>query len=442
MRPLVSCAIFFGFFFGGCSGSGTDPSPGGDGDGPSSGGMDGGASGGTSSGGAGSGGLSHGAGGDTMGAGGLGSGGLGSGGLGAGGGNSGGEGSGGAGSGGSDGGLGELPTPDCSPAADLGVRIVGRHDGCQEGAVRFSWSGTGFVARLNGTGLRFTHSGGPIQYTVVVDGDVRPDIVTQSGQNSYDAAVGLTSGEHTVEVYRRGEASFGVATLHSVEAIDGELLPPPALGRHIEIFGDSITCGYGNEGTIASCPFSADTENHYLTYGALISRHFEASLSTVAWSGKGVVVNYGGDMSTTLVEMLDRAVPNSDTSIWDYRKSPAPDLVVINLGTNDYSTNNDPSSGEFTETYEQMLTTLRQRYPHAWILCTLGPLLSGSDLATALANINAAVTARAGKGDERVLVHEFTTGNPSPGCDYHPSLATHDAMAAQLIPVIASELGW
>src|SRR5690606_15635857 len=118
----------------------------------------------------------------------------------------GGEGSGGAGSGGSDGGLGELPTPDCSPAADLGVRIVGRHDGCQEGAVRFSWSGTGFVARLNGTGLRFTHSGGPIQYTVVVDGDVRPDIVTQSGQNSYDAAVGLTSGEHTVEVYRRGEA--------------------------------------------------------------------------------------------------------------------------------------------------------------------------------------------------------------------------------------------
>lgn len=445
MRNLFPCAVLFGLLFAGCSGDDSAPSSG---DGPATGGVGVGASGGTNSGGVGSGGLSNGVGGDAAGSGGVdtggqGSGGQGSGGSGAGGLGSGGVGVGGGGPGGGGSSLGELPTPDCEPPPDLGVRIVGRHDGCQAGAVRFSWSGTGFVARFTGTGLRFTHSGGPIQYTVVVDGAVTANLETASGESSYDAAVGLDAGEHTVEVYRRGEASFGVATLHSVEAVDGELLPvPPAPGRHIEIFGDSITCGYGNEGTIASCPFSADTENHYLTYGALVSRHFEASLSTVAWSGKGVVVNYGGDMSTTLVEMLDRAVPNSDTSVWDYRQSAAPDLVVINLGTNDYSTDNDPTNEDFAQTYEQMLTTLRQRYPEAWILCTLGPLLSGNDLSTALANINAAVAARAGAGDERILVHGITTGNPSPGCDYHPSLATHEAMADELIPVISMALGW
>ena len=361
-------------------------------------------------------------------------------------GGSGGSSSGGGAGSGSGGGpelLGTFPPPDCGAPPDLGVRIVGRHDGCDSSGVRFSWSGSGFVARINGEGLRMTYSGNAVQFTVVVDGEVQSNLEVTSGDATYDVATGLAAGEHLVEVYRRGEAHFGPSVLRAVEVPGGTLLEPPAAPeRRIEVFGDSITCGYGNEGTSASCPFSADTENHYLTYGALLARQLGAELSTVAWSGKGVSVNYGGDASETLTDMLDRAVPTSSSSVWDFTLAPPVDLVIINLGTNDYSTENDPTDGDFVSDYEQMLATLRERYPGAFILCTVGPLLSGSDLETARANIEAAVNSRKQAGDTLVQAFAMTTDNPDPGCDWHPSIATHEAMANELIGVVSSALGW
>jgi lysophospholipase L1-like esterase len=299
------------------------------------------------------------------------------------------------------------------------------------------------VARFEGEGLSFTQSGGPVQYTVVVDGQLESNLLTMDGEHSYRVAGALAPGEHIVEIYRRGEASFGPVVLRSVEVDAGQLLaPPPARARRIEIFGDSITCGYGNEGTTANCPFSADTENHYLSYGALLARSFEAELSIVAWSGKGVVSNYGGDTSTTLPQMVDRAVPTSDLSVWDYSLASAPQAVIINLSTNDYSTDNDPSDLEFVATYVAMLETIRARYPDAFILCTLGPMLSGTDLAVARANIDAAVNERLQAGDLRVQSFELQANNPNPGCDYHPNLSTHAAMADELSVPLKAALGW
>jgi lysophospholipase L1-like esterase len=306
-----------------------------------------------------------------------------------------------------------------------------------------AWSGTGFVAKIDGTGLRITQTGPAVHYTVVADQMVMPEFVSPDGNQSSDVVTGLPAGEHIIEVYRQGEASFGETTLTKVEAIDGSMLPPPpAPQRRIEIFGDSITAGYGNEGTSTDCPFSAETENHYLTYGALLARQFNAELSTVAWSGKGIVSNYGGDKSTFLPQMLDRAIPSSETSVWDYSLAAPAQLVIVNLGTNDYSTDNDPTTADFVAGYTAMLQTIRTRYPGAFILCTNGPLLSGEDLSTVRTNIQAAVDQLSSGGDSAIRAFELQPENPSPGCDWHPSLATHEAMAAELATPIQSFLGW
>ncbi len=330
----------------------------------------------------------------------------------------------------------------CPDPVDLGVHLVGRHDGCDETGVRMAWSGTGFVAHFSGTGLRISQSGAAVQYTVLVDGELGANLLTTRGTDTYDVVSGLAEGEHTVEVYRRGEASFGVTTLQGVEAVDGELLAPPAPpARRIEIVGDSITCGYGNEGADTSCSFSADTENHYLAYGAVLARAQDAEVSTIAWSGRGVVVNYGGDTaSPPMPAYFERAVPQDSSTVWAF--SWEPDTVIVNLGTNDYSTDNDPEAEVFIDGYEALLLNIRQRYPNAYILCTIGPLLSGADLSTARANIAAAVTNRNDAGDDRVATYELTANNPSPGCDWHPSIATHSAMADELSVPLASALGW
>lgn len=344
--------------------------------------------------------------------------------------------------GGSGGAGGSLQTPaNCPTSVDLGVRLVGRHDGCTQGAVRQAWSGTGFVARFEGTGLVIDQDGPTVEYTIVVDGALEPKVVTAAGRQQTSLVANLSPGEHTLEVYRRGEASFGTTTLYGVTVTDGALLAPPAApARLIEIVGDSITCGYGNEGADTSCGFSADTENNYMAYGSILARNFGAEISTVAWSGRGVVSNYGGEAGPTLPDLYERAIPSEEDSVWAFQPQPA--LVIINLGTNDYSTDHDPTTEAFAIGYQQLLTTIRGRYPTAAILCTVGPLLSGSDLDTARANIESAVAARVAQGDQNVRAVQMNTPNASPGCDWHPSIPTHTAMAAELAPAVAEMLSW
>ena len=75
-------------------------------------------------------------------------------------------------------------------------------------------------------------------------------------------------------------------------------------------------------------------------------------------------------------------------------------------------------------------------------MVAVAPLLYGQDLVDARANIDAAVEAFEGEGDTRVRHWEMDISNDDPGCDYHPSLATHRAMADALVEELRAELNW
>ncbi|MGC4095286.1 MAG: SGNH/GDSL hydrolase family protein [Polyangiaceae bacterium] len=329
----------------------------------------------------------------------------------------------------------------CATPPDLGVRFVGRVDGCDPRGARYYWSGSGFVGRFNGTGVSVKLGDTSNQHTVLIDGELQPTLKTTTSEQLYPLATDLPAGEHTFEVYRRTEASFGITLVESFEVSGGELLAPPAAPtRRIEVFGDSITCGYGDEGALP-CTFGADTENHYGAYASVLARSLDAELHTVAFSGKGVIYNYNGDKQSPLPTMLDRVGPDDRKNLWSFAWKP--DAVIINLGTNDFSTSNGPTNELFTEQYQTLLTRLRGYYPDAFILCTVGPMLTGGMLSTTRTNIAAAVAARVAAGDTRVKAYEMTTLNAQPvGCDWHPNLATQEAMATELEPQLKSELGW
>ncbi|HEY6727006.1 MAG TPA: SGNH/GDSL hydrolase family protein [Polyangiaceae bacterium] len=325
------------------------------------------------------------------------------------------------------------------------VRFVGRVDTSDPSAARFAWSGSGFAARFDGTSLAVRMGGGQ-EYTVLVDGVVGPKFVPSGGGFAL-VAHGLPSGVHEVQVYRRTEAHLGESSLLGVDVGDGQLLAPsPAPARRLEVVGDSISCGYGNEGADQTCGFTPQTENHYQSYGALVARALGAELVTVGWSGKGVVCNYGDAPDSCTDPMptyYDRTLPQRPQSRWDFSRWQ-PHAVVVNLGTNDFSTEVDPTPAEFEAAYVALLGRIRAAYADAVIFCTIGPMLFGEDLETARGAIARAVHARIAAGDAAVKVFELAPTNPAHGygCDWHPSVRTHQVMADTLTAVLRAELGW
>lgn len=328
-------------------------------------------------------------------------------------------------------------------AAAAAVRFVGRMDESDAKGPRFAWSGSGVVARFEGTQVAVTLSSG--HYTVLVDGQLKPKLVASGSSQSL--ATGLAAGPHVVELYRRTEANQGESQFLGFNFGGGTLLSPPAApARRIEVVGDSISCGYGIEGPNMSCPFSADTENHYETYAALSARALSAELVTVAWSGKGVVCNVGGEpanCSNPLPTYYERALPDRANSSWDFQKWQA-DAVVINLGTNDFSSAMDPTQQKFETGYTALVTKIRSKYPNAWILCTNGTMLTGTDLSTVRGYIRNVVSARNAAGDTKIKAFELNPQEAADGygCDWHPSKATHVKMATQLTAALKSTLGW
>ena len=105
----------------------------------------------------------------------------------------------------------------------------------------------------------------------------------------------------------------------------------------------------------------------------MLARSLSAEISTVAWSGKGIYYNYGVDRVEPLPTLYDRTISTDKSHLWNF--SWQPEVVVINLGTNDYSGSPKPTPTQFTTAYQTFLEHLRSKYANAFILCVSGPML-------------------------------------------------------------------
>lgn len=328
-------------------------------------------------------------------------------------------------------------------AAAPAVRLVGRFT--KDAAPRFAWSGSEIQARFIGASVTLklddpSSTGNDFQ--VEIDGQVNK-LHTSAAASSYALASNLGAGAHLISVYRRTEAFEGETTFQGFDfGAGGSLLAPPAApDRRLEVIGDSITAGYGVEGADQYCSFSADTESHEKTYEAVAAKALGADLVTIAWSGIGMYRDYGGDTSNNMPARYDLTLPLAVGSTWDFSRF-VPAAVVVNLGTNDFA-QGDPGQA-FVTAYLAFVQHLRDKYPAARIYCALGPMLDGSSLDSARADLKQVVSQRTQQGDQNIALLEFTTQTSADGygCDWHPSATTHKKMAQVLEAALSADLGW
>ncbi|RZJ98556.1 MAG: lipase [Brevundimonas sp.] len=311
-----------------------------------------------------------------------------------------------------------------------------------EGGYDFGWPGVYFESRIEGQGVRVRFEA-PAEYMrLLVDGQERV-VFRRPGQ--VDLTLNnLTPGQHVVRLEKLTESQSGGGVFHGFYALDGgTALPLTPRARQIEFIGDSYTVGYGNTSPVRECTQEVihDTTDTQQAFGPRVANHYGAEYRINAYSGFGVVRNYDGhspDLSLPVIyprlKPDTAAVPAQDDSAW------TPQVIVINLGTNDFSTPLNPGERWADE------AALRQAYQTRYVafvheLAAAQPqarfVLMGSDAFYAdVERIAAAVNAAA---PGKVTTLKFGDLDHM-ACDGHPSLAD-DARLATLIQTHIDGLG-
>lgn len=215
---------------------------------------------------------------------------------------------------------------------------------------------------------------------------------------------------------------------------DAKISPTAAKDLKIEFIGDSITCGYGVEGKKAEEPFSTQTENATKAYAYMTAQNLDADYLLTSFSGFGIVSGWTGDGNLNPIQLVPPHYENFcfnwnskkfEDKKWDFADFE-PNLIVVNLGTNDdsYTQDIEERRDQYASEYVKFLKDIRSKNPKAHLLLTMGIMLGGNRLFNKIEKAAADYTAET--GDNRLSLLHFKAQTPEEGfgCDYHPSAET------------------
>ena len=177
-----------------------------------------------------------------------------------------------------------------------------------------------------------------VYFTVYIDGERQAErLCVPVGEQTVTVASFAERGIHTVKIVKQTESNYNLCTLRSL-CFDGELLTPPLKkNRYIEFIGDSLSCGMGILGKKGvPDPQTSLWEDVTLGYTYGTADALDADHSIISESGIGLA----GSWFDPLFDFY---------SAWSYKRNKnvrydfarVPDLIVINLGTNDFYLNCD-----------------------------------------------------------------------------------------------------
>ena len=319
-------------------------------------------------------------------------------------------------------------------AERLPVHVGGRVVAEAQGALRFGWPGVYVEGRFTGSSVVVEVETGQEHLAVSIDGERRAEL-TKAGHARLSFS-GLSDGPHIVRIDKLTESQSGSARFLGFFAEAGaKALPEAGRGRRIEFIGDSHTVGYGVRGTSRDCTQEQvhDLTDTSLAFGPVLARRLDADYRIVAFSGRGVVRNYSGMAAgEPLPALYDRMIPGDAGPRLAADDSWAPQLIIVGLGTNDFSTPVKPGEAwadeaalreAYRDGYVSFLNRLAQRQSQARFLLIAGDLFA-DDVAEVTKRVNAAV--------QGLATPVRITGMVQTACHAHPSVADQLLMADAL----------
>ncbi|GHO87306.1 SGNH/GDSL hydrolase family protein [Dictyobacter formicarum] len=282
-----------------------------------------------------------------------------------------------------------------------------------------------YVSYWGGAYLKTAFSGRHVELrlgeaaNVFVSIDRGPDVLYHGTKGVLNLTpLALLNGDHSLRVTTGSEWT----SIHFQGLIldtGARILSPQVSPEVIEFIGDSITAGY------------SDKMNDLSSYAWLTAEQLGAEHVQIATSGiclSSMVPSCAG-MNTQYFKLQTLQYP--DSPLWDTRRF-IPNVLVINLGTNDY--NHGQSASAFELSYLAFIQNLRQHYPNTpiYVLRTFSGYM---ELPT-----RAAVDILNASGDHNVFYID-TTGWLTPGSSdfsnrLHPSDSGQRKVAFHLAAIL------
>ncbi len=264
-------------------------------------------------------------------------------------------------------------------------------------------------------------------FTVYVDGErTEKRLEAPLGEQTVTVATFFDREKHTVKIVKQSESNYNLCTLKAL-SFDGELLEaPPRLDKYIEYIGDSLSCGMGILGKKGvPNPQTSLWEDVTLGYTYGSAERLCAECSIISESGIGLA----GSWFDPLFDFYSAWSYKRDKNL-KYDFARIPDLIVINLVTNDFYLNCDLkicSVEEVIEKTKEFILFVRKSYgkniPIVWV---------GRFMYLGERYINAVDTAIGELGGTDALIYRIDVPTSDGGAHGHPNIEGH-AVARDLL---------
>ena len=327
-------------------------------------------------------------------------------------------------------------------------------------------------AAFSGAGAEFIYTGKKLDITIVGDGASTAgnadnyarvaiyvdkerviDDMLDEKEKTYTAFESDSEKSVDVQIIKLSECAMSTFGIKPIKLGEGEKIEPAKeKDLKIEFIGDSITCGYGVDDPDKEHHFKTSTEDVTKAYAYKTAQALDADYSMVSISGYGIISGYtdsGKKPEQTIPQYYDKLgfsynkfadsleVAGLEWNFDNYK----PDIVVINLGTNDMSyAKNELTQAEFEEGYIEFLKQVRSHNPDSYIFCTYGVM--GNTLIRNIKNVCDKYSEET--GDNKVTFFTLPMQDENKNgivADWHPSEATHEICAQRAVKTIKETLG-
>ncbi|AXE28493.1 hypothetical protein DK842_00230 [Chromobacterium phragmitis] len=316
-------------------------------------------------------------------------------------------------------------------------RQVYRADGWQA-----TWPGVNWSVRFAGKAVAVRLNDSVNYYALELDGTAAQTIAPAAGERT----IWLSAPDakpHTARLFKLTQSPDQAGLFRGFLLRDARPLAlPPRPRRQIEFIGDSWTVAYGNLSAARECTEQQIVERSDASrsFAAYLGKLYSAQIQNNGMSGMGMVRNWGGNMPQVdyrsyharLLQNLPETAPgNNAYRRYDWR----PQLVVIGLGVNDFGTAVGPGeprsqqqlADDYAKAYHALIAQLKRRYDNPAFLLAATYLWPDDRMRPLVSRI-----ADEERKQGTTVAYMDWQNIELTGCNWHPNLADHAKMAAQM----------